>query len=215
MNKRMKNIVLASASPRRKELLSQIHMPFAVRVSRVEEKMEGSNPAAIVESLAEEKAEACFAEMIQDSRKTISGGNREPEVADSFAENILVIGADTVVALDGEILGKPGSEEEAAGMLQRLSGRTHEVYTGVCFVYKQNGQKKKRIFHEKTAVTFYPISEQEIADYVATKDPLDKAGSYGIQGAAAAFIKGIKGDYNNVVGLPVGRVYQELKKVLD
>ena len=200
MNKRMKNIVLASASHRRKELLSQIHMPFAVRVSRVEEKMEGSNPADIVESLAEQKAEACFQEVMQE---------------DMQKDSVLVIGADTVVALDGEILGKPGSEEEAAGMLQRLSGRTHEVYTGVCFVYEQNGQKKKRIFHEKTAVTFYPISEQEIADYVATKDPLDKAGSYGIQGAAAAFIKGIKGDYNNVVGLPVGRVYQELKKVLD
>ena len=104
------------------------------------------------------------------------------------------------------------SEEEAVEMLSALAGRSHEVYTGVCFLYRQNGEEKRKVFHEETKVTFYPMTKQETEAYVSTKDCMDKAGSYGIQGPAAAFIKGICGDYNNVVGLPAARVYQELKE---
>lgn len=209
----MNRIILASASPRRRELLEQVHIPFTVRVSHVEEKTEGSSPAFIVESLAKQKAEACFQEIFKEKQRA-SESMDSPEKAFDAAD-ILVIGADTIVALDGEVLGKPKSEEEAAGMLRRLSGRTHAVFTGVCFVYEKDGQIHRKVFHEKTLVTFYPMEEQEITHYVETREPMDKAGSYAIQGAAAAFIKGIDGDYNNVVGLPVGRVYQELKKILD
>lgn len=188
----MNKIILASASPRRKELLRQIGIPFEVRVSHVEEKINDTQPQAVVESLARQKAEAVFAASPEDT--------------------VLVIGADTIVVLDGRILGKPRTEEEATEMLSSLSGRSHEVYTGVCFLYRQNGEKKQKVFHEETKVTFYPMTKQETEAYVSTKDCMDKAGSYGIQGPAAAFIKGICGDYNNVVGLPVARVYQELKE---
>ena len=187
----MNKIILASASPRRKELLTQIGIPFEVRVSHVEEKIKDTHPEAVVESLAEQKAEAVFKETDKEA---------------------LVIGADTIVVLDGRILGKPKSEEEAVEMLSALAGRSHEVYTGVCFLYRQNGEEKKKVFHEETKVTFYPMTKQETEAYVSTKDCMDKAGSYGIQGPAAAFIKGICGDYNNVVGLPAARVYQELKE---
>ena len=187
----MNKIILASASPRRKELLTQIGIPFEVRVSHVEEKIKDTHPEAVVESLAEQKAEAVFRETDKEA---------------------LVIGADTIVVLDGRILGKPKSEEEAVEMLSALAGRSHEVYTGVCFLYRQNGEEKKKVFHEETKVTFYPMTKQETEAYVSTKDCMDKAGSYGIQGSAAAFIKGICGDYNYVVGLPAARVYQELKE---
>ena len=122
----------------------------------------------------------------------------------------LVLGADTVVACDGKILGKPADTEAAAAMLTMLQGRGHEVYTGVTILYEQNGERKTLTFHEKTIVHFYPMTDAQIREYVATGDPMDKAGSYGIQGFCARYIRGIEGDYNNVVGLPVGRVYQEL-----
>lgn len=122
----------------------------------------------------------------------------------------LVMGADTVVACDGKILGKPADAEAAAAMLTMLQGRGHEVYTGVTILYEENGERKTLTFHEKTTVHFYPMTDAQIREYVATGDPMDKAGSYGIQGFCARYIRGIEGDYNNVVGLPVGRVYQEL-----
>ena len=127
----------------------------------------------------------------------------------------IVIGADTVVAYDGKILGKPADKEDAVHMLSMLSGNTHEVYTGVTFCYAEGGTEKVHTFYERTAVTFYPMSRDEIANYVASGDPMDKAGAYGIQGSFAAYVKGIEGDYNNVVGLPVGRLYQEIKELLD
>ena len=137
-------------------------------------------------------------------------------------KNSLVIGADTVVSVCGTVMGKPKDREDAAGMLSLLQGRTHQVYTGVTFIYldekgdRDTGRKTERrvnSFFEKTDVLVFPMSEEEIARYVDTGDPMDKAGAYGIQGIFAAYIKGIAGDYNNVVGLPVGRLYQELKKI--
>ena len=193
-------IVLASASPRRRELLEQIGMDFEVLVSHVEEKVTAVEPGAVVEELSRQKAEAVMGEL-------------------TCLEDVLVIGADTVVAVDGQILGKPSCGDEAISMLERLSGRCHEVYTGVTLLYR-TGEKcavqvQQRIFHEMTKVYFYPMSPQEISGYVSSGDCMDKAGAYGIQGLCARYIKGIEGDYNNVVGLPVGRLYQEMKELLE
>ena len=118
-----------------------------------------------------------------------------------------MIGADTVVCCGGKILGKPHDREAAVEMLTALQGRSHEVYTGVT-LYHQRGTVT---FFECTQVEFYPMTEAEISDYIDSKEPMDKAGAYGIQGLGARFVKGIRGDYNNVVGLPIGRLYQELK----
>ena len=203
-------IVLASASPRRRELLEQIGMDFEVLVSHVEEKVTAVEPGAVVEELSRQKAEAVLRELMCTEDVTVT---------DADIEGVLVIGADTVVAADGQILGKPSCEMEAIEMLERLSGRCHEVYTGVTLLYR-TGEKcavqiQQRIFHEMTKVCFYSMSPQEISDYVSSGDCMDKAGAYGIQGLCARYIKGIEGDYNNVVGLPVGRLYQEMKELLE
>ena len=191
-------IVLASASPRRRELLEQIGLAFEVSVSHVEEKTIAVEPGLVVEELSRQKAEAVLETL-------------------TCTEDVLVIGADTVVSADGRILGKPSGEKDAVRMLERLSGRSHEVYTGVTLLYRTGGmsaaQVRQRIFHEMTKVDFYPMTQQEIADYVASGDCLDKAGAYGIQGLCARYIRGIVGDYHNVVGLPVGRLYQEMKEL--
>ncbi len=189
-------IILASASPRRRELLEQIHIPFEVLVSDVEEQITTTVPRLLVQELSRQKAQVVFSTLLK---------NQGAEAGD-----VLVIGADTVVACDGQILGKPKSEAQAEEMLSLLQGRTHQVYTGVTLLYRE----KSHSFYEETAVSFYPMSREEIAAYVNTKDPMDKAGAYGIQGLCARYISGIEGDYNNVVGLPVGRLYQELKTIL-
>ena len=188
----MGKILLASASPRRKEILQKAGVRFSVSVSQEEETITKSAPDEVVEELAGKKAYAVLKQ------------NQE--------EGILVIGADTVVSLDGEILGKPKDEDEAVSVLMRLQGRTHEVYTGVAALRMENGEIKEHVFSECTKVEFYPVSRKEIEDYVATREPMDKAGSYGIQGAFSAYVKGIRGDYYNVVGLPVGRLFWEMKK---
>ena len=135
-------------------------------------------------------------------------------------EEVLVIGADTVVAREDCMLGKPEDEKAAIVMLKNLSGRDHRVYTGVTLLYRPAGKDsaekvQRKIFHEVTKVRFFPMTEGEIAAYVKTGDPLDKAGAYGIQGIFARYVESIEGDYNNVVGLPVGRVYQEAKEWLE
>ena len=190
------HIILASASPRRRELLSQIGLEYEVAPSTVKEEMEGALPAEIVQGLAVQKAEDVFRKM-----------------KEAGAKDFLVIGADTVVSLEGAVMGKPADVEDACRMLESLQGRTHQVYTGVALLgEKEGGAAFRRIFHEKTDVTMYPMTKEEIAAYVETKEPMDKAGAYGIQGRCAAHIEKIDGDYNNVVGLPAGRLYQELKK---
>lgn len=189
-----KEIILASASPRRKELLAQIGLPFTVRVSGVEEVITKTAPEEIVMELSAQKAADVKANAGKDS---------------------VVIGADTIVAYSDEngtrILGKPKNEEDAFSMLQLLQGKAHQVYTGVTIC----AGEETRTFYEKTQVQVFPMSEEEIRAYIHTGEPMDKAGAYGIQGRFAAFVKGIEGDYNNVVGLPVGRVYQELKKLKE
>lgn len=183
-------IVLASASPRRKELLEQIGLKFEVLVSEADESVDaGWTPWQVVEALSLKKAEA---------------------VRSAAGVDACIIGADTVVALDGRILGKPRSEAQAVEMLEFLQGREHYVYTGVSILMPDG---RKKTFHEATKVCFAPMSKSEILEYVAGKDPMDKAGAYGIQGFCARYIKGIEGDYNNVVGLPIGRLYQELSRM--
>lgn len=201
-----KKIILASASPRRRELLTQIGLTFEVVVSETEEKITSTEPAKVVEELSAQKAEAVW-------NCTHLQVDTTDDTKDAAALDSIVIGADTVVACEGRILGKPKDAENAVAMLTMLQGRAHEVYTGVTILYRECGEKKALTFHEKTAVHFYPMTEAQIREYVATGDPMDKAGAYGIQGFCARYIRGIEGDYNNVVGLPAGRVYQELYKL--
>ena len=226
-----KKIILASASPRRRELLSQIGLDFEVVVSETEEKITSTEPAKVVEELSAQKAEAVWEKLcsMTASQGSVTNAERleegsgvsrtdegsevydpEQKSGETTITDIIVLGADTVVACDGKILGKPADTEAAAAMLTMLQGRGHEVYTGVTILYEQNGERKTLTFHEKTIVHFYPMTDAQIREYVATGDPMDKAGAYGIQGLCARYISGIVGDYNNVVGLPVGRVYQEL-----
>ncbi len=185
-------IILASASPRRRELLSRLGWEFTVQVSEVEENITKTHPAEIVEELSTLKAQAVFTQTEGD---------------------ILVIGADTVVANQGKILGKPVDETDAARMLGELQGGIHEVYTGVTLCLRRDGIENIKTFYESTEVAFYPMSQEEIDWYVETKEPMDKAGAYGIQGLGGRFVKGIRGDFNNVVGLPSARLYQECKKL--
>lgn len=191
----MEIIVLASGSPRRKELLAKTGLKFSVVVSGGEEKAETSDPAETVEKLSLDKASA-VADLLQ--------AEKEPQ---------LIIGADTVVACDGEILGKPSDREDAFRMLWKLQGQTHQVYTGVTLLLKKKHAWQAHTFSEKTDVQFYPVSREELLAYIETGEPMDKAGSYGIQGGFGIYVKGICGDYNNVVGLPVGRLVYELKKL--
>lgn len=189
-------IYLASASPRRKELLRQVGISFKVMPSGVEEKITKEKPDEVVEELSYQKAvDVC-------GRLTAEG-----------AEDFVVIGADTVVACWGEILGKPEDKEDAVRMLSRLQGKSHQVYTGVTIAWKYKDiSAMYATFHECTDVTMYDMTEEEIRRYVDSGEPMDKAGAYAIQGLCAAHIQGICGDYNNVVGLPVGRLCQELKR---
>lgn len=201
----MSRIVLASASPRRKELLEQIGMEFEICPAKGEEVITGDTVDKAVMELSRQKAEEVAAGIL-------SYNETHPELV--TPQDILVIGADTVVAHDGTILGKPKDEADADRMLSLLSGDTHSVYTGVTLVFiDKSGRTGELSFYEKTDVVMYPISKEERARYIAGGEPMDKAGSYGIQGQAAAFVKEIHGDYNNVVGLPVARLYQELKKL--
>ena len=193
----MNKIILASASPRRRELLEQLGVEFEIIPSQVEEKMKSMEPSRMVMELSEIKAEDIYNRLSQEEKELST-----------------VIGADTVVAFEAQVMGKPQSSSEAIEMLSRLQNNTHQVYTGVTLIFRKGPGKvpSKISFFEKTDVTMYPISSDEIAAYVNTGEPMDKAGAYGIQGRGAAFIKEIHGDYNNVVGLPIGRLYQEMKR---
>ena len=207
-------LVLASASPRRRELLSQIGLEFTVMPSTKEENAKTTEAGALVQELSRQKAVDIWEQLsggqgqnpVADQEQ-ISEETQEPNLNGKRQPELLVIGADTVVCCEGKILGKPHSREAAAEMLTALQGRSHEVYTGVTLY----SQSETVTFFECTQVEFYPMTEVEISEYIDSKEPMDKAGAYGIQGLGARFVKGIRGDYNNVVGLPVGRLYQELK----
>ena len=187
----MRKLILASASPRRKELLELLGAPFEIRTGNTEEKLTSDTPEEAVKELSLQKALA---------------------VAGEEEEETVIIGADTVVVFEGQILGKPKDEEDAESMLKMLSGKTHQVFTGVTLLQRVLGKWKQHTFAECTEVTFYPVSDEEIRAYVATKDPLDKAGSYGIQGPFGIYVREIRGNYSNVVGLPVSRILYEMKQ---
>lgn len=180
-------MILASKSPRRQELLRVISREFRVIPAVGEEIIpEGASPEEAVLILSRQKAEEIYASY----------------------RNELIISADTVVAIDGKILGKPHNEEHAFEMLKTLSGRVHTVYTGVCVIFP-NGDKEN--FAERTDVEFYPLTDREIRDYIATGEPMDKAGAYGIQEKGALLVKRIDGDFYNVMGLPIARLSRVLK----
>ena len=202
-------LVLASASPRRRELLSQIGLEFTVMPSTKEENAKTTEAGALVQELSRQKAVDIWEQLSggQGQNPDADQETQEPNLNGKRQPELLVIGADTVVCCEGKILGKPHSREAAAEMLTALQGRSHEVYTGVTLY----SQSETVTFFECTQVEFYPMTEGEISEYIDSKEPMDKAGAYGIQGLGARFVKGIRGDYNNVVGLPVGRLYQELK----
>lgn len=181
-------IILASGSPRRRELLQNMGISFEIDVSDVDETASGT-PAKRVATLAERKARAV-------GMRHSSG---------------LILGADTLVALDGRVMGKPVDDADAARMLHSLSGRTHHVLTGVCLYNAANGESKVAV--ESTGVRFRELTDKEIYDYVATGEPRDKAGAYAIQGGAASFVVEYDGSYSNVVGLPVERLQQMLREM--
>ncbi len=190
----MDRIVLASASPRRRQLLEMVGIEIDVIPSSCDEHIEPCRPSEMAERLSKKK---CL--NVAEIQK--HNGNREHR---------LFIGADTIVVLDGQILGKPKDPEDAFITLKMLSGRTHEVYTGVTILDAEEG--KTCSFTEKTEVTMFVVNDSDIRAYVETGEPMDKAGSYGIQGKGAFLVEKINGDYYNVVGLPVARLLQILKK---
>ena len=212
--------ILASGSPRRKELLDQIGINPEIIPSDIDEKVTGSVPEELVISLSKSKA-MDIASKLQKSERTddISLSTGTPvssegiSPAASHQDKItLILGADTVVSVDGHILGKPHSHEEAAEMIRSIQGRSHQVYTGVTIIARDSaGRDTINSFAVKTDVNVYPMTKEEITAYAESSEPMDKAGAYGIQGAFAKYIKGIEGDYNNVVGLPVAEVYQRIK----
>lgn len=177
-------IVLASKSPRRSEILKNAGIDFTVRVADADETIpDGTKPQDAVVFLAARKA-----------------------MAVERAEDELVLGADTVVVLDDKVLGKPKDREDAYNMLRSLSGRVHSVFTGVCAI----GNGVSITFAEETKVEFLPLTDKEILNYIDSNEPYDKAGAYGIQGLASKFVRGIEGDYFNVVGLPISRTYEKI-----
>ena len=218
----MRKIILASASPRRKELLERAGVDFEVLLdvslpdgngfsvcaeikreyeipviflpASGDENRISDNPGEAVKQLASDKAASVIRTM-KDS-----------------ADGTIVIGSDTVVVFENVILGKPHDTEDAVNTLKKLQANTHQVYTGVSVWEKKEKVWTEHTFYESTDVTFYPVSDEEIREYVATGEPMDKAGSYGIQGLFGIYVKGINGDYNNVVGLPVARLFYEMKK---
>ncbi|MBR6402134.1 MAG: septum formation protein Maf [Eubacterium sp.] len=204
-------IILASGSPRRRELLTQAGLEFQVITSDVEEKTQFTKPWDVVLDLAKQKCDAVAAGFVGDS-------NYET-LKLLLAENtgILIVSADTVVSMDETILGKPADAKDALRSLMSLSGRQHEVYTGVyCKVLQYSSFQDALLeadsfgFSSKTEVNMYPFDEYEALDYIATGEPMDKAGSYGIQGIGERLVESINGDYNNVVGFPLSRFMKEL-----
>lgn len=185
----MNRIILASQSPRRKELLSLLGLQYDAIPADIDEEINPNNDlVSEIEKLSFQKANHIFKDH----------------------KDCIVIGADTIVKIDNKVLGKPKSFEQAKQMLELLSGNTHEVVTGVTIMSKDNVET----FSSIASVTFYPLSEKEIVDYINTNEPMDKAGSYAIQGIGAKFIKSINGDFYTIMGLPIAELYHRLAKYI-
>lgn len=186
-------LILGSSSPRRREILSTLGIPFTVRTADTDETCDASDPALRVQTIAARKCQAVRALL---------------EAEGSLSEDTVILTADTLVTLDGLFLGKPADREDALRMMRLLQGNTHTVASGIC-VY---GYGRTVSAHEMTRVSFAPMTEAEVVAYVGTGEPFGKAGGYAIQGMAARYITGIEGDYFNVVGLPVRRLYETVKE---
>lgn len=196
-------LVLASSSPRRQELIGLLQFPVIVKASHADESVpEEWEPAKIVEELSLRKARAT------EESLSVDGMGVEPT-----PESWVIVGSDTIVVVDGKVLGKPADQEDAFRMLSSLQGQQHEVYTGVaCLPGGALMDKPPVVSHTVSQVTFSPMTEQEIWSYIRTGEPMDKAGAYGVQGMGALFIEKIAGDFFSVMGLPVNRLYQMLAK---
>lgn len=192
--------ILASQSPRRRQLLKELGISFDVIPAKGKETVRSTVPSDVVEELSRQKAEEVMLRILSQNP--------------SDTENMVIIGSDTIVAVDHRILGKPADRNEAREMISEIQGNIHQVYTGVAVIRIEGGEPEEmNIFHECTDVDVYPMTDEEIEAYIDTPEPYDKAGAYGIQGTFGVFIRGIRGDYNTVVGLPVARLYHELKKM--
>ncbi len=194
----MTDIVLASQSPRRQDLLKQVGINYRVVISNSDENYRADlTPEQIVAELSARKADSVFDKLMS---------------SDDFGNKIAVIAADTIVALDNKVLGKPADEKDAFEMLKSLSGRSHSVYTGVTILYAGVDRVSADSFVEHTKVFFRKLTDKEITEYIATGEPMDKAGAYGIQEKGAVLVDRIEGDYYTVVGLPIAKVYLSLKQ---
>ncbi len=199
-------IVLASASPRRKQLMELVGLEFEIWPSDAEEKVSETEPKDICTQLSKQKALDVASRI-----RTYNEAHRDL----TTETDILVIGADTIVAKGNTVFGKPKDDEDAVRMLKSLSGCTHSVFTGVTLVFmNREGRVGEHTFYDETKVSFYPVDEEEIRAYVGREDVLDKAGAYGIQTGAAAFVRSIEGDFYNVVGLPIARILDEIRNIL-
>ena len=188
-------LVLASQSPRRKQFLSWLNIPFEIKTADLDEISHLENPSDIAKDLASQKAHAVW-EKCQDGKK------------------YFLMASDTIVVLDGVLYAKPQDKEDARFILSKLSGRTHQVMTGVTFLFKdEQGKMKEHSFYDLTDVTFSEITDDLMNDYLETGDSMDKAGAYGIQGPSLTFISRVEGSYSNVVGFPLDKIIVELKKL--
>ncbi len=191
-----KKLILASGSPRRRELIEKLKLPFEVEVSDVDESI----PAEVATESAAEYLSGVKAEAVYELHKD---------------QDVIVVGADTIVVYDGEIYGKPKDEADAYRMLSNLSGNTHLVITGVTVIVGNAGRRQKQSFSNVTRVTFYELSDEEIRAYIATGEPSDKAGAYGIQEQGALLVKHIEGDFYSVMGLPIAELAHTLGGLND
>lgn len=210
-----KRIILGSASPRRRELLEQIGIEFEIVVSDAQEHYESTRPEEIVRELALMKAEHVAEEVERREKERAEQASiSRRETGEVHLCNVVILGADTIVVRDGQILGKPSDEEAAFSMLKSLQGRMHQVYTGVAVLDFDGNGKRRTISHaEETKVYVHEMTDEEIRRYIAAGESMDKAGAYGVQGRFAAYIDRIEGDYYNVVGLPVAYLYHALKEL--
>ena len=225
----MQKIILASASPRRRELMAMAGLSFDVLVSDCDENIAYDGPADMVQKLSLRKAQNVARKLTQAAEGQHTTPTQQaavPQAAEgqhttptqqaaapqAAAEQHLVIGADTIVYFQNQILGKPKDAEDAFHILTAMAGQTHTVYTGVTII--DTATSSTTTFYEATKVEFYDVTEDEIKAYIATGDPLDKAGSYGVQGRGAFLVRRIEGDYFTVVGLPIAHLIRELRKIL-
>ena len=210
-----KRIILGSASPRRRELLEQIGIEFEIVVSDAREHYKSTRPEEIVRELALMKAEHVAKEVERREKERAEQASiPRLETGEVHLCNVVILGADTIVVRDGQILGKPSDEEEAFSMLKSLQGRMHQVYTGVAVLNSDGSGSLRTISHaEETKVYVHEMTDEEIRRYIAAGESMDKAGAYGVQGRFAAYIDRIEGDYYNVVGLPVAYLYHTVKEL--